>query len=262
MPDGGVVVLNCADGQWYVFNSGARDFWHCWADGGSLSQSIAVIAALNPDLPRERIAEDGTALLRQLTALGLVESEEEGGVGPGSAPEPAVAVPSAGGRWAARFRSPDIPLGPATAGPGPSTSPRPALRRLAAGLLALGAPVALLGAVLAVRLPFAAVHRAVHATRGRWAVRPEDLGRAEEFLTAVRRAARWYPGRAACLEVSLAAVLMSAACRRRLDWCLGAAPDPFRFHAWIACDGAPVTASLTAPGEDGAPPAYRAVLTV
>ncbi|OPC78462.1 hypothetical protein B4N89_37050 [Embleya scabrispora] len=126
----------------------------------------------------------------------------------------------------------------------------------------LGPPVALLGAVLAVRLPFAVVHRAVHATRARWASIPEDPRRAEEFLAALRHTARWFPGRAACLEISLAAVLLSAAHRRRLDWCLGAAPDPFRFHAWVACDGAAVAASLSAPGEDGEPPPYRAVVTI
>jgi hypothetical protein len=66
----------------------------------------------------------------------------------------------------------------------------------------------------------------------------------------VRRAACWYPGRAACLERSLAAVLLAIAVRRRLDWCLGAVPDPYRFHAWVAVAGTPVTAADDDPALD------------
>lgn len=272
MPDGGVVVLDCADGQWYVFNSGARDFWQCWSSGRSLAQSVAAVADRHPDLPRERITADGTALLRQLTALGLVEAEGEARVGSRSSTR----------GWAARFgfgefgfgEAPSRAVNPsrsdgAGAVPDDAARARPMARRRAISRRhpmgprrpALGPPVALLGAALAVRLPFAVVHRAVRATRGRWASAPEDPRRAEEYLAALRRTARRFPGRAACLEISLAAVLLSAAHRRRLDWCLGAAPDPFRFHAWVACDGAAVAASLSAP-EDDEPPPYRAVLTV
>ncbi|MFE3204736.1 lasso peptide biosynthesis B2 protein [Embleya sp. NPDC059237] len=280
MPDGGVVVLDCADGQWYVFNSGARDFWQCWASGRSLAQSVAAVADRHPDLPRERITADGTALLRQLTALGLVEAEGEGRFGSRSTTR----------GWAARFGFGEAPSRVANplrsegAGADPGavsdavpgavsdagTRARPMARRRVMSRRhpagprrpALAPPVALLGAALAVRLPFAVVHRAVRATRGRWASAPEDPRRADEYLAALRHTARRFPGRAACLEISLAAVLLSAAHRRRLDWCLGAAPDPFRFHAWVACDGAAVAASLSAPEEDGEPPLYHAVLTV
>ncbi|WP_439680925.1 lasso peptide biosynthesis B2 protein [Embleya sp. MST-111070] len=272
MPDGGVVVLDCADGQWYVFNSGARDFWQCWSSGRSLAQSVAAVADRHPDLPRERIAADGAALLGQLTSLGLVEAEGEGRGGSRSTTR----------GWAARFGLAEAPSRAANplrsdgagavpgAVSGAATRARPMARRRAVSRRhptgprrpTLGPPVALLGAALAVRLPFAVVHRAVRATRGRWASAPEDPRRAEECLAALRRTARWFPGRAACLEISLAAVLLSAAHRRRLDWCLGAVPDPFRFHAWVACDGAAVAASLSAPEDDGEPPPYRAVLTV
>jgi hypothetical protein len=73
---------------------------------------------------------------------------------------------------------------------------------------------------------------------------------ASRIVEAVHLAGRWYPGRAACLERSLAAVLMAIAVRRRLDWCLGSVPDPYRFHAWVAVDGEPVAATDDDPALD------------
>jgi protein-L-isoaspartate(D-aspartate) O-methyltransferase len=47
-------------------------------------------------------------------------------------------------------------------------------------------------------------------------------------------AGRWFPGRAACLENSLAAVLAAAARGQVVDWCIGARFAPFASHAWQA----------------------------
>lgn len=47
------------------------------------------------------------------------------------------------------------------------------------------------------------------------------------------------PGRAACLETSLAATLTAAARGRRVHWCLGARSAPFATHAWIETAAGP-----------------------
>jgi hypothetical protein len=102
----------------------------------------------------------------------------------------------------------------------------------------------------------------VRLTRGgrsrfAWCRRPASEPEAEAVIGAVAWAARRYPGRAACLEQSLAAVLLVAAGRRRLDWCLGAATDPYRFHAWVEAAGRPVQS----PADQQAPVRYVRVLS-
>lgn len=57
---------------------------------------------------------------------------------------------------------------------------------------------------------------------------------------ACRLLAYSYPGRAACLELSLATVLTSAVHRRHVDWCIGCRLDPCQSHAWVEADGVPV----------------------
>ncbi|GAB3159995.1 hypothetical protein GCM10027059_07120 [Myceligenerans halotolerans] len=68
---------------------------------------------------------------------------------------------------------------------------------------------------------------------------------AERAVRVVRRAARWMPARVACLEESVAAVLLLSMRRRRATWCHGIAPDPIQFHAWIQIDGRPVAEPAT-----------------
>ncbi|WP_274919418.1 lasso peptide biosynthesis B2 protein [Streptomyces sp. WZ-12] len=69
--------------------------------------------------------------------------------------------------------------------------------------------------------------------------RPLDPTRAQELVDAVRHTARWWPGRAACMETSLGAVLAAALLGRRLNWCLGArfCPPPVEYHAWAELPG-------------------------
>jgi hypothetical protein len=69
---------------------------------------------------------------------------------------------------------------------------------------------------------------------------PSHADEAEQVVSAVRWASRWIPFRVACLEESIAAVLVLAARRRRVTWCHGVAPDPVQFHAWIQAHGSPV----------------------
>lgn len=93
-------------------------------------------------------------------------------------------------------------------------------------------------AVLLLRLPFRHTVRAVRLAR-RVGRRTLDADRAETLVDAVRHTARWWPGRAACMETSLGAVLAAALLGRRLNWCLGVrfAPPPVEYHAWAGLPG-------------------------
>jgi hypothetical protein len=97
----------------------------------------------------------------------------------------------------------------------------------------LAAAAGLALALVLLRLPFRHAVRAVRLAR-RLGRRDLDAARAEALVGAVRHTARWWPGRAACMETSLGAVLAAALLGRRLDWHLGArfAPPPVEYHAW------------------------------
>lgn len=70
--------------------------------------------------------------------------------------------------------------------------------------------------------------------------RPATEGEAASITTALRHAARHRPGRMACLELSLAAVLLAGLRRHSVTWCIGARLMPYASHAWIEIDGHPV----------------------
>lgn len=59
-------------------------------------------------------------------------------------------------------------------------------------------------------------------------------------VRATRQAAVWWPGRAACLEISLTAAWLAAIQRRTVTWCHGVQVRPYTFHAWVEADGLPV----------------------
>ncbi|MEV2201488.1 lasso peptide biosynthesis B2 protein [Streptomyces fradiae] len=84
----------------------------------------------------------------------------------------------------------------------------------------LAAAAGLALALVLLRLPFRHTVRAARLAR-RLGRRELEAARAEALVGAVRHTARWWPGRAACMETSLGAVLAAALLGRRLDWHLG-----------------------------------------
>ncbi|MFJ7082084.1 lasso peptide biosynthesis B2 protein [Streptomyces griseus] len=70
--------------------------------------------------------------------------------------------------------------------------------------------------------------------------RASTAAEAENTIAARDWAARFFPGRAACLEMSLAACLASCLRGRAVDWCIGCRFDPCESHAWIEADARPV----------------------
>lgn len=102
-----------------------------------------------------------------------------------------------------------------------------------AGLIGFAAAVIILGV-----LPFEHA-TALVALLGR-RVRPASTEEAEAAVNGARRAGRYFPGRAACLETSLAAVLTALMHRRKPAWCIGARTLPYAAHAWIEAENTPV----------------------
>lgn len=62
----------------------------------------------------------------------------------------------------------------------------------------------------------------------------------EQVLHCVRRMAYVLPWRIACLEESVAAMLVLAVIGQSAVWCHGVATDPVRLHAWLTVNGVPV----------------------
>ncbi|HET6764919.1 MAG TPA: lasso peptide biosynthesis B2 protein [Longimicrobiaceae bacterium] len=78
------------------------------------------------------------------------------------------------------------------------------------------------------------------AAAGRGPRAPVDGGMVERTAYRVAVAAAFFPGRAVCLEQSLALYVLL---RRRgvpAELALGVQPYPFTAHAWVEVDGEPV----------------------
>jgi Transglutaminase-like superfamily/Coenzyme PQQ synthesis protein D (PqqD) len=213
-----VVMLDTAAGLWIALNPTAGYLWRSWEAGAGFEAGVAAVAARYPDIPRESIRADAERLARELSSRSLIKASPLRTMGD-----------------AATMAEPDVA----------SLGPRPGRLRLLAALLCVVA------ASVLVRCSFRVSFALVRASRRRWCRRAATLPEAADAVVAVSRAARLYPGRAACLELTLAAVLLAAGRRRRLDWCLGSVPDPYRFHSWVEADGQAVPASAGSWSQSG-----------
>lgn len=75
-------------------------------------------------------------------------------------------------------------------------------------------------------------------------------------LDTVDAGAAWVPFRVACLEWSLATVLLLAARRRGVTWCMGVRTQPLAMHAWLVDPaGQPI-------GEPPGTPAYQPLVVI
>ncbi|WP_336211015.1 lasso peptide biosynthesis B2 protein [Nonomuraea sp. LPB2021202275-12-8] len=198
---GGVVLLNATTGTWHALNATAGILWESWANGADFEQSLTDVACRHPAVPLEVVRADANELLRDLMSRGLIVTRR-----------PVAAV---------------MALGTAR-----SVARPPRRARLLAA-------TSLLLAVVLLKLPFRVTTWLLSAIR-HWCRGEPSRAAAEAAVSAAHYAAEHYPGRAACLEASLAAVLFAACSRSRLDWCLGAIADPYRFHAWVELGGRPV----------------------
>lgn len=95
------------------------------------------------------------------------------------------------------------------------------------GLVSFSAAVLLLR-ILPFRATLTAARLAGHLAR-----RPASQQEARKAIAARDWTMRWSPGRAACLENSLASFLFAASHRQRAVWCIGCRFLPAESHAWI-----------------------------
>jgi hypothetical protein len=216
--EGRLVLLDTASGRWYVLNRTGAAFYQELRRGSNLDEAVDAMATRYRAVPADRLREDLDELVSALVHRGLVE------------------LPDRVGRHAA-----GVPM----AVPDGATRVDPRRR--------LVAPVAFALALLLLRLPF---RRTAHlVTRLKKAKPAASRTDALDALDAARWISRWYPGRVACLELTLTAVLIAAFLGARVDWCFGFAVDPYAFHAWIEIGDEPVTD----PDDEPIPPTYRRV---
>jgi asparagine synthase (glutamine-hydrolysing) len=90
------------------------------------------------------------------------------------------------------------------------------------------------------RLPFRWSPKLLHSLHVLWATRDATNEEAAQAFATTHSVTRWHLGRVACLEESLTSAVALALRRRRVAWCVGAAFDPARPHAWIEVDGSPI----------------------
>jgi hypothetical protein len=224
-------MLDTISGTWIALNPAASDLWRSWASGCGFDESIEAVAARHPDVPYRAIRADAESLIEELTVRGLIDA----------VPAEIAAQPTSGS---------GIAMAEAERAPNHWRLRQPLRSGVAFSCLIL--------ASVLVRCSFRAAVRLVSVSRRRWCRTSSDLGAARRTVAAVGTAARYYPGRAACLELSLAAVLLAAVRRRRLDWCLGSATDPYQFHAWVELDGQ----AVPAPGRPAEDSRFLRVLAV
>lgn len=224
-PDGNgdLVLINQATGRWHKLNRTGSALYDVLRAGADLEQAVTALTERHPDIPADRIRADVERLVATLVERGLLVLADDTRR---SASSVLMTAPDAGRAPRVRHR--------------------------------VMAVVAFTLALVLLRLPFRVTTPVVARLRGRLGRRQATESEALAALAAAYWVSRSYPGRAACLEVSLTAVLTAALRGLRVDWCFGTAVDPQTFHAWIEVDGVPVTDA----SEDPIPPTYRRVLTV
>jgi hypothetical protein len=122
----------------------------------------------------------------------------------------------------------------------------------------VAAAFAFVVALILLRLPYRTSTTVVTTLKRLLANRDATAPEALHHLATARLVTKHYPGRVACLELSLTAVLTAVLLRQRIDWCFGFATDPQTFHSWIEVAGTPVTD----PTDEPILPTYRRVARV
>jgi hypothetical protein len=208
-----VVVLDARSGQVQALADPAGRAWMALAEHSDVHEAAGASGLAAADI---------VGLVAELTALGLLSTVDY----PQPWPAPAAAS-SSRSSWGTRT----VPVRLDTPATAQSRS-------------CVGARTA-----LALTL---AVRQAGHAGRSfgrlvtltewstRRAVRPATPTEATDAVHAVRRAARHWPARVACLEESIGATLLLGIRGRWVTWCHGVAADPIHLHAWIEAGGHPV----------------------
>ncbi|WP_232837138.1 lasso peptide biosynthesis B2 protein [Lentzea terrae] len=173
---------------------------------GDLELALSSVAHEFPSIPLSEIRTDVDRLVSDLLTRGLLVPSPEHVWHAGGTP---VALPSR--------QSGDVT----------------AIRRVLATLC-------LLAAIAILRLPFRTTIRFAAAVKRMLARRTATRSDGRKSVSAVHQVGRSVPLRVACLETSLASVLLCALYGQALEWCFGHSLDPIAFHSWVEADGEPV----------------------
>ena len=219
--DGRLVVLNENTGNWHALNATAADLYQRLVRTATIDNLVGDMAARYRDVPPDRIRADVERIVGELVRRGLLEPADV------HIRQPAAMLMAAPATWGVHRHR-------------------------------LVTAVAFVFALVLLRIPFRLQTKAVTVLKRVFTrrVATEEEGRCG--LATARFVTKYFPGRVACLELSLTAVLAAILLGRRIEWCFGYATDPQRFHAWIAVDGTPVTE----PMDDPISPTYRVVVRV
>jgi transglutaminase superfamily protein/coenzyme PQQ synthesis protein D (PqqD) len=218
--DGRLVVLNERTGIWHALNATAADLYRRLTGTATIDHLVADMAARYQNVPRHRIRADVERTVAALVRRGLLEPAGHQRQSAAMLMAPPASTTGHGNRFVTA--------------------------------------VAFVLALALLRLPFRVQTRMVTALKRRFTHRTATERETLRLLATTRFVSRHFPGRVACLELSLTTVLAAVLLGRRVDWCFGYATDPRRFHAWVAVDGTPVTE----PMDDPIAPTYRLVVRV
>lgn len=221
--DGHLMLLNQATGHWHMLNQTGATLYTELKRTTDIDHAIRALAERHTTVPRSQLRDDAEHLVTDLVKRGLLEPADDHDRWPEALP---MTLPTHTTRVPYRYR--------AVAG------------------------VAFLLALVLLHLPFRLATRTVTALKTHLTTQDATIQETERVLAAAHTATRRYPGRVACLELSLTAVLTAALLRQRVDWCFGYSPDPHTFHAWTEAAGEPVTS----PGDDPITQTYQRVLRV
>lgn len=207
LPGGGAAVMDVRTGRgrWRHLNPTAALLWKRLAHGADPARAVDEVTdrftaqGADPATVRADLA----ALLGQLRELGLLST------------------------------SPAPPLEPHDP---PVRTALPPGQRLSFADRAAGA-VALAAALLLLRTTPIRISIGAGRAVARLPLRPATPERADQLFAAARRAGRAWPGRAACLEESLACYLAAALRGHGVHWVIGARRAPAGAHAWTEADG-------------------------
>ncbi|GLZ29050.1 hypothetical protein Lesp02_12400 [Lentzea sp. NBRC 105346] len=217
---GGMVVLNTHTGRWHVLNRTGGVAFEELRRTGDLECALSALEERFPSVLAGEIRADVDRLVTALVERDLLRLARHAGGVPIALTE--------------------------------SASPAITWRSRVVTMLCLFAAVVLLR--LPLRVPIALVRR----LKARKVVRPASVAEGIAVLDAVHAVSRGFPGRVACMELSLTAVLVAAVEGRALDWCFGHSSDPVTFHSWVETEGTPVRH----PDDEPVTPTYRRVLAV
>jgi hypothetical protein len=222
-PHGRLVVLNERTGSWHALNRVGADLYRELSRTSSVDDVVAQLVQRYRGVAPDRVRDDVEGMIADLVRRGLLEPTET-----------------------------------YTRRPAAVLMARPAEPAVVPRRHRVVTMVAFALALVLLRLPFRTTTNAVDRLKRRLTERDATVLEASHYLASAGFVTRHYPGRVACLELSLTAVLTATFLRQRIDWCFGFATDPQAFHSWIEVAGNPVTE----PTDDPILPTYRRVFRV